>query len=135
MSDVRLVNALSSCCLQHLDSLCSSSKGGKSNLFGFNIKYSVVVDHEGRSQDPGIDIVPLIFLDTAKAIAGTLGHETTVEVLRYGEGNAIKVEYNVRENGVARVNVESSLNSYRTRDLVVDCMNIMRITMDDGGSL
>jgi hypothetical protein len=117
-----------------LDSLCSSSKGGKSNLFGCNIKYSVVVGHEGGSQDPGIGIVPLIFLDTANAIAGTLVH-TLVEVLCYGEGNAIKVEYNVRENGVAWVNVESSLNSLRTRDLVVEFTNIMRITMDDGGSL
>jgi hypothetical protein len=128
------VNALSSCCLQHLDSL-RISKGGKSNFFVSKIKYSVVVGHEGATQEPGIETERHICLDAAKAIGGTLRPETPVEALCYGEGNAIKVEDNVRENGVARVKVESFLNSLRTRDLAVDFTNMIRIATDEGGSL
>jgi hypothetical protein len=126
------VNALSSRCLQHSDSLCTS-KGGKSNLFGSNIKYSVVVGHEGEAHGPGIALT--ICPDTAKAIGGTRLHETTTEVLCYWEGNTTKVKGNVRENGVARENVESLLNRFRTRDLVVDFTNVLKRASDGVGSL
>jgi hypothetical protein len=127
-----LADALSSRCLQHLDSLCSS-KRGKSNPFISNVKYSVVVGHEDGTQGPGIGY--LIYHDTTIAIGGTLIPETLVEVSCYGEGNASEVEDNVRENGVARVNVESTLNSSRTRDLAVEFTNIIKIATDEPGSL
>jgi hypothetical protein len=63
------MNALSSCCLQHLDSLCNS-EGGKSNPFLSEIKYSVVLGHEGDAQSPNIG--HFISHNTAKAIGGTL---------------------------------------------------------------
>jgi hypothetical protein len=127
-----LVKALSSHCLQHLDSLWSS-KGGKSNPFVLDIKYSIVVGHEGGAQGPGIG--HLIYHDTTIAIAGTLIPETLVEILCYGEGNASKVEDNVGENSVARINVESILNSLRTRDPRVEFTNILKIATDPDGSL
>jgi hypothetical protein len=73
--------------------------------------------------------------DTANAIGGTLTAYTKVEALCYGEGNAIEVEGNVRENSVARENVESIINSLRTRDLVVEVTNIIRMASDVVGSL
>jgi hypothetical protein len=126
------VKAVSSRCLQHLDSLWIS-KGGKSNLFPSNIKYSVEVGREGNAQ--GLGIGHLISHDTTIAIGGTRKVFPTVEVSCYGEGNAIKVESNVRENGIAWVSVVSSLNSLITRDLLVEFTNIIRMAIDEGGSL
>jgi hypothetical protein len=124
------VNTLSSRCLRHLDSLC---KGGKSNPFISNIKYSVVVSHEGGPYGPGIG--QLIPHDTTNAIEGTLMPYTTVEVLCYGEGNAREVENNVREDGVAWENPVSIFNSSRTGDSSVDFTNIIRMATDGDGSL
>jgi hypothetical protein len=53
----------------------------------------------------------------------------------YGEGNASKVENNVRENGVARENVVSIRNRQSTRDLFIEVTNNMRLATDEGITL
>jgi hypothetical protein len=126
LSDIGLVNALYSHCLRHLDSLC---KGGKSNPSISKIKYSVVVGHEDSAHGP--DIGYLDCGDTAKAIGGTHHPLAKVESVCYGEGNASKVENNVRENGVARKNVVSIRNRQSTRDMFVEVTNNIRMASDE----
>src|SRR5271169_6818683 len=114
----------------HLDGLC---KGGKANLEVLKVKYIVVVGHEANSQDPGLSIC--ILIDAASASVRAWKVWTKVEGLCYGEGLAIKVEGNIRNNGVTRESVVSIILRLRTRDQGIECSNIRGNTNDNGSSL
>jgi hypothetical protein len=124
------MNTPSSHCIWHPDGLY---KGGKSNPWISKIKYRIVVGHERSPNNPIVR--PPSSPDTTKAKRGTIGLYTTVKALYHGEGNATKGEDNIREIGIAREQVVSTRGTSRTRDVLVEFPNNLKITNDKGGSL
>jgi hypothetical protein len=100
----------------HLNGLCEGGKAylGTTNPRYSNVKYCVVVGHEGTPQDP-----PLHALSSphaTKAFPSDWIPFTEIEAISEGEALATKVEGKVREFCVARETVESIAFRSRTRD-------------------
>jgi hypothetical protein len=119
----------------HLNGLCEGGKAnlGTSNPGLSNVKYVVVVGHEGNPQDPELDT--LSPPDATGASATICIDWTEVEALCHGEALATEVEGNVREIFVAREIVESIGSKLRTRDQAIQVSNRGGFTDDKASSL
>ena len=104
-----------------LDDLC---KGGEANLGISDIEYSVVVGHEGITQDPEGAADGRVRDNAANAVTGTLRDLTEVQALCHGEGLATEGEGDGGESGIARECVKACADSggsiLRTRDLLIE---------------
>jgi len=119
----------------HLNGLCESGKAnlGTSNPGLSNVKYSVVVGHEGTPHGPPLGV--LSSPDATSAVRRVWNGWTEVEALSHGEALATEVEGNVRDLCVARENVESIGSKFRTRDQAIEMSNLVEWTDDKGSSL
>jgi hypothetical protein len=119
----------------HLNGLCEVGKAnlGTSNPGLSNIKYSVVVGHEGTPQGPELDV--LSPPDAASASVSACKDWTEVEAPSHGELLATEVEGNVREYFVARETEQSIVFRSRTRDQVIQVFNLVEFTDDNVSSL
>jgi hypothetical protein len=102
-----------------LNGLCEGGKAnlGTSNPGLSNVKYSVVVGHEGNPQGPPLDALsPPDGTNAFVKVWIVWIDWTQVEALSHGELLATEVEGNVREICVARETVESIGSRLRTRD-------------------
>jgi hypothetical protein len=119
----------------HLNGLCEVGKAnlGTSNPGLSDIKYSVVVGHEGTPQGPPLDV--LSPPDATSASGRLWKGWTEVQALSHGEALATEVEGNVGEICVARETVESIAFRFRTRDQAIQVNNLVQFTDDNVSSL